>query len=1060
MRGGYNMSIKNIGLRSPRIEVTFLTEAREYNLKYDDDNPDKSLVDKLKESLEEKEFGLKGDASSQGKVITDAIINLATQNDMSQDVGTFAITLVGTRKWDIALNSNDVVIIKINANTKVENPTIMVGMISEVKKIGEFQNNSAVYSITGLSMGKALMQMKLSTLQELSAIAGVGWLNTVKDAQDGETGQRGGLQFTGATASDVVKEILTFFLIGYAKYVFGKNTKGEKTLKDFITMDLSSRSDEKLVDPTPYMRFQGSLRQFISETQAKPYNEFYEDYTAKNQCKFIMRPTPFEEEDWNELPEIKINSSHVIEETVSKDDTDAYSVFNCSIPTDLYGTSPIYLSKPQTAKELIDKYGYSILEAENRYIYRTKLAPTGTGTSQSLDNSDTTPITSADVENIRMGDLSYTDKNMVTGKQLDDYVRKRKPSSIFNGLGDAFIEAGIASGLNPIYIFAHATLESAWGNSSMSYNFFGIGAFDNNPQNGHNYGNATPRDGIINGAKWIADNYYKKGQKSVYKMRHNNGVHQYATDPEWDIKIATQMANVYREIGYKFGGDKKSDKLVKNDATTDPNITNTVGDKLTVKEEEKNKNESTEKVDKDKEAVDELAKADNQARLGKYSKYLFNWYADNPSYYSGTIRVVGNPDYRPGQRLLRYDPKDKNTWEYYIEAVSHDFSYSGGYTTVLGVTRGLKQSQDRFKHHYTSEDFLGGYFGESSLEDLYAQAMADKDGGAGGDEIAGGGYEEDTQGDIYKVSYQSGWVGTLYAPEMNNKMEGGMITAIGTIPKNNRTCAVDPSVVAYGTVMAIKVPGRPELTRLWHAEDTGGMINGKHIDLCVSADYLRKKPMKGNIEVGFIRMGKGKDDAVSNVKNIDKIFSDIDKKYREQTVVSNSRIAQFCEKWRKPNAPSVYKWGGGHGDTPTNPFKRGGTLRLDCSGFTGWMLYDLGLKGWTTNNARYSTAAVQASMGTFFRTVSVNKGARSITSAEKLRILGNIAQPGDFLFFDWNKGTTITHVGVYMGTNKNGHYMVSCAGDPGTASSGIRIDSMQSGYWLDSFTGLVRRVKF
>jgi phage minor structural protein len=130
--------------------------------------------------------------------------------------------------------------------------------------------------------------------------------------------------------------------------------------------------------------------------------------------------------------------------------------------------------------------------------------------------------------------------------QLNNWIRATSPSSPFNGQGNVFMEAQKQSGLDARYILAHAALESAWGRSNIAKrynNYFGIGAFDNDPNNAKNFSNSGLASGIINGAKWIAKNYYNSSYKqtTLYKMRNNNGVHQYATDPNWHNKIANIM---------------------------------------------------------------------------------------------------------------------------------------------------------------------------------------------------------------------------------------------------------------------------------------------------------------------------------------------------------------------------------------------------------------------------------------------------------------------------------------------------------------------------------------
>ncbi|RAN51532.1 mannosyl-glycoprotein endo-beta-N-acetylglucosamidase [Dolosigranulum pigrum] len=134
----------------------------------------------------------------------------------------------------------------------------------------------------------------------------------------------------------------------------------------------------------------------------------------------------------------------------------------------------------------------------------------------------------------------------LTAHQIDNWVKATSPGSPFNGQGKVFLEAQKQSGLDARYILAHAALESAWGTSNLARkynNFFGIGAFDNNPENAKNYSNSGLASGIIGGANWIAKHYYNSQYKqtTLQKMRHNNGVHQYATDPNWHTKIANVM---------------------------------------------------------------------------------------------------------------------------------------------------------------------------------------------------------------------------------------------------------------------------------------------------------------------------------------------------------------------------------------------------------------------------------------------------------------------------------------------------------------------------------------
>ena len=118
----------------------------------------------------------------------------------------------------------------------------------------------------------------------------------------------------------------------------------------------------------------------------------------------------------------------------------------------------------------------------------------------------------------------------------------------------------------------------------------------------------------------------------------------------------------------------------------------------------------------------------------------------------GALGHVGNPDYRVGKVLTRYDngqtlnsTSDPIQIDYYIESVSHQWNINSGYTTTLGVTRGLVSSIDRFKHWNSWKDpltasnqgkgglqlFDGGLFGEISLSSNIGESAAKAESGSG-----------------------------------------------------------------------------------------------------------------------------------------------------------------------------------------------------------------------------------------------------------------------------------------------------------------------------------------
>ncbi|HCW8141237.1 TPA: glucosaminidase domain-containing protein, partial [Staphylococcus aureus] len=121
-----------------------------------------------------------------------------------------------------------------------------------------------------------------------------------------------------------------------------------------------------------------------------------------------------------------------------------------------------------------------------------------------------------------------------------------KGKGTLDGQGKAFAEACKKNNINEIYLIAHAFLESGYGTSNFAsgrygaYNYFGIGAFDNDPDYAmkfaKNKGWTTPAKAIMGGASFVRKDYINKGQNTLYRIRwnpKNPATHQYATAIEW-----------------------------------------------------------------------------------------------------------------------------------------------------------------------------------------------------------------------------------------------------------------------------------------------------------------------------------------------------------------------------------------------------------------------------------------------------------------------------------------------------------------------------------------------
>ncbi|WP_073336851.1 Ig-like domain-containing protein [Clostridium grantii] len=167
--------------------------------------------------------------------------------------------------------------------------------------------------------------------------------------------------------------------------------------------------------------------------------------------------------------------------------------------------------------------------------------------------------------NDEFGKYMFMKLSYMEGVDVNDLNLMLKGKGVLAEKGQVFKDAGKANGINPIYLIAHALLETGDGTSKLCdgslsynatkvYNAYGVGAIDSNP---NYYGSKyayehgwTSIDAAINGgAEFISTNYIKsnkynsKYQDTLYKMRWNDEQmwHQYATDITWAYQQITDI---------------------------------------------------------------------------------------------------------------------------------------------------------------------------------------------------------------------------------------------------------------------------------------------------------------------------------------------------------------------------------------------------------------------------------------------------------------------------------------------------------------------------------------
>jgi beta-N-acetylglucosaminidase len=195
--------------------------------------------------------------------------------------------------------------------------------------------------------------------------------------------------------------------------------------------------------------------------------------------------------------------------------------------------------------------GYFVYDSLNREVWTHSAQQYEAIRAEMIKNTD--PLNSMyDQRRIyQFLKLSYVEGT--TAAELNSVFN---PNGVFAGKGQVFLDAAKAHNINPIYLAAHAVLETGNGTSNLArgiivngvrvHNVFGILAFDHNPdgagsQFAFQRGWTDVDKAIFGGAEWISKDYInntKHNQDTLYKMRWNPAnptVHQYATDVNWAI---------------------------------------------------------------------------------------------------------------------------------------------------------------------------------------------------------------------------------------------------------------------------------------------------------------------------------------------------------------------------------------------------------------------------------------------------------------------------------------------------------------------------------------------
>ena len=348
-----------------------------------------------------------------------------------------------------------------------------------------------------------------------------------------------------------------------------------------------------------------------------------------------------------------------------------------------------------------------------------------------------------------------------------------------------------------------------------------------------------------------------------------------------------------------------------------------------------------------------------------------------------SVEVIGNTGFTSGRRLYVEEPMSSRKGYFYIISDSHTFNADGTHTTSLTLKRKIELPTESYEA--PSE--------KKSAADKWVSST----------------------GKYAAVHYQTGWKATAYAYQLGgiNGSKAG-ITASGTKVKEGRTIAVDPSVIPLGSIVAVYIPSAKEYSGIYLAEDTGGAIKGKKIDVAHAPKGVYNFGIK-NIQVAIIKRGNGRSDARQRAANWSSERAKVLAKLKSSASSSVSKASynkaeQVVAIGRSFRGKLRYIFGGKNIDS-------GGG---DCSGFTYYC----------------------------FKKIGINIGHGTSTQLTKGRPVSKLsAQPGDLIFFKNTYRAGVSHVGIVTTPGKFVNLQ----------SRGCKEESYMAGTWAKHYLA-IRRV--
>ena len=308
------------------------------------------------------EFVSSSDRSKGANIYTD-LIGYNYENSLSNPAGAFDLTIVPIQDstgltWKDKIQARDIVFISEFGKVRY------IGIVKGTGYSMSMNNGKPKRQVTinGVSIGGMMQSFNLP-------------MNTYLWFGSGKNNEIENDKFAGAMGSSVadgqsVSNIFNLINEGFFSVTFGSSVSsvGFKSVVDaFFEFDADDVVAFYPMLLRPFQEKSNTLWTIYRQILPEPVYEIFGKY-VNGKYKVVCRETPFDNDDWKNLPITELNPLYLLDQNINDTDGEVFTHFFSTMPNSAYSGLEVYALNELDEVSIFDTeklpiYGYRQLEA-------------------------------------------------------------------------------------------------------------------------------------------------------------------------------------------------------------------------------------------------------------------------------------------------------------------------------------------------------------------------------------------------------------------------------------------------------------------------------------------------------------------------------------------------------------------------------------------------------------------------------------------------------------------------------------------------------------------------